>query len=156
MADNFIVIEVKGLKELQAAMDKFPQKSASYMSQAGQQAFERVIKDTKGLEPYPDETAANMPPEPYYIRGRGTQTKSGNRGNSRKMNTQWYAKREGYATRIGNSASYAQYVIGDNQAHFMAPKGWLKLVDVAKDKIKDIVKVYEDWTDKLLKDIGLK
>jgi hypothetical protein len=157
MPDDFIRIEVKGLKELQAAIAKFPQQSAKYLGQAGEEAAKRVLFTTEGLKKYPPAGAANAPPTPYYIRGRGTQYKSGNTGKSEKLGTQWYAKRQGYTTLVGNRASYAKWVHGDeDQASFMAPKGWRKLLEVAKEKMDDILKVYDAWVDKLLKDVGLK
>ena len=155
--DNFIRIEVKGLKELEAAIAKFPQQSAKYMGQAGEEVAKKVIFTTEGLKKYPPLTDANAPPTPYYIRGRGTQTKSGNTGKSEKLGTLWYAKAQGYSTAVGNRASYAKYVHGDDdQATFMAPKGWRKLKEVAEEKITEITKVYDAWVGKLLKDIGLK
>ena len=150
-----VQITVKGLDRLIKGLGRFPREIARYMSQAGHEAGEDVILKTEGLRKYPPATSANQPPTPYYIRGRGTQYKSGNRGNSERLGTQFYVKREGWNTAIGNRASYAKYVVGEQQASFMKPKGWKKLFDVAKDKKAKIQKVYQAWVDKALRDFGL-
>lgn len=156
MPNDFIQIEVKGLDKVIAALDKFPRKVASYMQQAGKESSDRVILPTQGLKRYPPATAANQPPTPYYIRGRGTQYKYGNKGESERYGTQWHTEKRDYMdTLIGNRASYAKYLGGDEQAHFMAPKGWRKLFDVAKEKLPQIKKVYDAWVGKLIKDLGL-
>ena len=148
-------IEFVGLDKLLAAFEKFPKKVARAMSQAGHETANKVILPTKGLQNYPAETAANKPPTPYYIRGRGMQYKNKNTFSSERLGTQWYVKTSGYQTKIGNRASYAKYVHGEDQASFMAPKGWKKLFDVAKQKKKQITKVYQAWVNKTLKELNL-
>lgn len=148
-------IEVKGLDKLEAGLQKFPHEIAKYLQQAGDESAKRVILKEKGLQLYPPATEANAPPVPYYVRGRGTQTASGNKYNSERLGTQWYVEPEGLGTRIGNRASYAKWVHGEEQAHFMAPKGWRKLLEVAEEKRDKITKVYQAWVDKLIHDLGL-
>ena len=156
MPDDFIRIEVQGLEKVQAALTKFPKQIAKYMQQAGSEAAKRAILPTQGLQKYPPAGAANAPPEPYYIRGRGTMTKSGLRATSERMGTQWYTKAsQSFSTEIGNRASYAKWAHGTEQARAMARIGWRKLVAVATEKIGDIVKVYQAWVDKLIRDLGL-
>jgi len=156
MPDDFIKIEVEGIEKITAALARFPREIAKYMQQAGSEAAKRAILPTQGLKKYPGTTAANAPPVPYYIRGRGTQTAHGNLGNSERLGTQWYIKAsKSFSTEIGNRASYAKYVHGEEQASFMGPKGWRKLGDVVKEKMGDIVKVYQAWVDKLIRDLGL-
>lgn len=151
-----IHVEVQGLDKLQAALRRFPQQSQRYLQAAGEEAGKDLLK-VEGLQKYPPETAANMPPTPYYIRGRGTEYGYGNKGNSERLGTQWYTKPAlPYGTEIGNRASYAPYVHGDEQARAMARIGWRKLFDVAMERLPQITKVYQKWVDKLLHDIGLK
>lgn len=150
-----IKVTITGLKELQAAIAKFPKQSAIYLGKAGKEAADRVILPEEGLKKYPPATGANAPPTPYYIRGVGTQYLSKNLGNSERLGTQWYVKSASFKTEIGNRASYAKWVHGEEQASFMAPKGWRKLTEVAKEKLADITKVYDAWVKKLLKDIKL-
>jgi hypothetical protein len=156
MPDDFISIKVENLDKLLEAIQKFPRQAARYLAAAGKEASSHVILPTEGLKKYPPKTAANAPPTPYYIRGRGTQYKSKNTDSSESLGTQFYTESHEYYTTIGNQASYAKYVVGEQQAHFMAPKGWRKLKEVAEEKITDITKVYQACVDKLLRDIGLK
>lgn len=154
---NDIDIEVHGLEELKAAFDKFPLKVARNMSQAAHESANRIILPTRGLQNYPPSTSANQPPTPYYIRGTGMQTSANrNLNNSENLGKQWTTKREGWTARIGNRASYAKWVHGDEQAAAMAKIGWRKLFDVAKEKIGGITKVYQAWVDKTLRECGLK
>jgi hypothetical protein len=157
MADEFIRIEVQNLDKLQRAIEKFPRAAGKYMQGAGKEAASRVILPTEGLKKYPPATAANAPPVPYYIRGRGMQYANRNDGRSERFGTQWYVKAaDKFSTEIGNRASYSQHLSGDNQAGHMAPKGWRKLTEVVGEKMTAITAVYNAWIDKLLKDVGLK
>lgn len=155
MADS-IRIQVEGLEELQKALKKFPTQTKKHTQAAANEAIKRVILPTQGLQKYPPMTAANAPPEPYYIRGRGTQTLKGNKGNSQRLGTQWYTKAQGTGVELGNRATYAPFVHGEEQARAMERIGWRKLIDVINDKMPAIVKVYQAWVDKLLKGCGLK
>ena len=76
--------------------------------------------------------------------------------NSENLGKQWTTKREGWTVRIGNRASYAKWVHGeDTQARKMAEKGWRKLYEVAKEKVGEIQNVYSAWVTKTLNDLGL-
>jgi hypothetical protein len=157
MTDEFLSIKIEGLKELIRAAVEFPLTVAKNMSQAGHEAGERVILPTRGLRNYPPQGAGNKPPTPYYIRGRGTQLRHRNLANSERYGTQFYVKRTGWSTHIGNRASYAVWLADkDKQAKAMAKIGWRKLWDVAHEKLGDIRKVYQAWTDKTLRDVGFK
>ena len=150
-----IQIEVKGLDKLQRGMTQFPKEIGRNMSEAAHEAGKEIV-ETKGLQKYPPETDANKPPTPYYVRGRGTVTKSGLRATSENYGKQFYVKREGQSTMIGNRASYAKYLTGkDDQARAMARIGWRKLIDVAKEKVSIIKRIYQAWIDKTIKDLGL-
>ena len=154
MPDDSLQIEIEGLDKLLKAFEKFPKKVARNMSQAGHQAGNELL-DTEGLRNYPPETAANMPPTPYYIRGRGTQYASRNAADSERLGSQWSIKRRGYSTHIGNRASYAKWVHGQQQARAMSRIGWKQLRKTAKEKIKDITKTYQKWVNKTLRELGI-
>ena len=155
MPDNMIKIQVIGLDKVMAKLNRFPREIARYLGQAGEEAAKRVILKTRGLQLYPPATAANRPPTPYYIRGRGTQYKTRNLGNSERYGSQFFTKSEGYTTEIGNRSSYAVYVGGEKQPEHMAGKGWRKLLEVAQEKMSQITKVYQAWIDKLIHDLRL-
>jgi hypothetical protein len=158
MPEEGLTIKIKGLDKLTGALDKFQQKIAQNMSAAGKQAGKELL-DTKGLRKYPAETAANWPPTPYYVRGKGMQYKAGSSGGSERLGTQWTVRTERFRTTIRNDASYAQWVHGDSegkyQARHMAKIGWKKLLDTAKGMISKLTKIYQAWVDKTIRDLGL-
>ena len=156
---EFIQIEVTGIDKIVTALNKFPQAINKNFANAGKESAKKIW-DTQGLKNYPPVTAANASPEPYYIRGRGMQTKSGNRGGSEKLKSQFYAESSGMNTTIGNRASYADYVVGEGQAKQMSkdariPKGWRKLYEVAEEKKADITRIYQGMVDYTIKQLGL-
>jgi hypothetical protein len=151
-----IHIEVKGIKELQAALKRFPLMVKQYMEDAGREAAEDLL-DNKGLRDYPGETSANKPPAPYYVRGEGMVYKSGPRGGSENLGTQWDVDAQGFKTTVKNNASYAKWVHGDkSQARVMAAIGWRKLFETAKERAGSMSVIYNRWVNKLLRDIKLK
>ena len=152
MPDN-VHVEIKGLARLQAALRQFPGVVARDMSAAGKEAAEEILK-TPGVRTYPGQTPANAPPVPYYIRGRGTETASGNLGNSEKLGTQWNVQR-GWSTRIGNRASYAGHVHGEKQAAAMGVIGWVKLKDAALMKLTQVRRTYNRWVKYTLAKLGI-
>lgn len=157
MTEPALKIELKGLDKLNRALKKFPKTVIKNMGQAGAESARDIILREKGMgDNYPPETAANQPPTPYYIRGTGTQTASGNYGESKNLGKQWVVEPKGYQTRISNATAYARYVHGEEQAGAMAGIGWKKLHDTAKKKIKQITRVYQGWVNKTLRDVGLK
>jgi hypothetical protein len=103
------------------------------------------------------ETAANLPPTPYYTRGEGMQYKTTIRRTSENLGDNWVVSQQhgGYYTKIGNRVSYAKYVHGDQQAHWMKRIGWKKLKDVADDKMPRIRVIYQKWINRAIKKAGL-
>lgn len=160
-----LTIEIKGLDVLLKAFEKFPKEIARGMSQAGHEAANEVLDETVGLRDYPPETDANMPRTiagtnrvlPWYQRGYGTRyIGGGGRKTSENLGKQWYVKREGYKARIGNRASYAKYVHGDDtQAKAMAKIGWKKLFATFEKKKAKITKIYQEMVDRTIAKLGL-
>jgi len=155
MADD-IHIEVKGIKELQAALARFPQQVKKYLEAAGREAAEELLNN-RGLRNYPGETSANAPPTPYYVRGEGMVYKSGMRHTSEDLGTQWTVEAQDFKVTISNSASYAKWVHGDtSQARVMAAIGWRKLFETAKERVGSLAVIYNRHIKRLLHDIKLK
>ncbi len=152
MAD--VSINVTGLDKLLAAFEKFPDEVARYLESAGREAAEEVL-DTTGLRAYPPAGAGNSPPTPYYVRGQGTQYASYNDGRSERFGTQFYVEPKDFVTTIGNRASYAKYLAGEEQAGHMGAIGWRKLLEVAIEKQPALAAIYQGWVDKAIKDLGL-
>lgn len=149
-------IQIIGLDKLLANLKKFPKQIEKNLGQAGNESAENIIFPTQGLKGYPPATAGNQPPAPFYIRGRGLQTGTRNLGNSERAGTQFYSRNEGSKTLIGNRASYAHYLFGEEtQAVALKQIGWKTLVAVINDKIGEIRDVYQKWVDKTITDLNL-
>lgn len=168
-----IQIETKELNLLTSKLNKFRGTLDKYMSAMAEEAGNLIIKQ-QGLKKYPPATEANQAGRyslknhramGYYIRGRGWSyplTKGGavtgykNTGSSEKYGTQFYVKREGTGARIGNRASYAKYLTDENdQSERMAKIGWRKMIDVAREKMPQIKKIFDKWVQKALAEIKL-
>jgi hypothetical protein len=171
-----IKLEIKGIEIIRALVNQFPQEISNSLWGAGREAAQEILK-TQGLRKYPPADAANQPGRTkvvtfgngraatfrmgYYIRGRGFQapTRGGgyrNLANSERYGTQWYVNRDGYKTEIGNRASYAHWLAGDDQARAMGARGWRKLLDVVAEKLPAITSIYQQWIDKLLNKLSHK
>jgi len=93
---------------------------------------------------YPPASAANAPPYPYYERGWGTRTgPSSGRQTSERLSTKWYHTVYPDYLKIGNVATYAGYVHGEEQNPIHGHRGWKKLLDVAKEQLPGIIKKLE-------------
>lgn len=151
-----IFIQIGGIETVIMAAENFPREAARYMAAAAEEATKDVILPTEGLQEYPPLTTANLPPPPFYIRGRGLQLSSGrNTMSSERLGTQWHVVTVSYfVTEVANRATYAKWVHGDQQARAMARIGWKKLKETAESLVSKIVVVYEAWVEKLLKDVG--
>lgn len=157
MAEDIITIHIDGIDRVISNLDRLSDSIRRDISAAGQEAANEIL-DTRGIRLYPPETDANRPPTPYYIRGRGMQRAGRRRPEyndlkSERLGTQWYvvADYSSMQTVVGNRASYAPYVHGDEQAHRMAAKGWRRLFEVAQEKIAQITEIYQAWIDRIIR-----
>ncbi len=155
MTQPALEVELKGLDKLNRAMKKFPKTVIKNFGRAGQEVSDDIILSTEGLRNYPPLSAANVPPTPYYIRGRGTQTATRNYEESEVLGKNWVVSAKGHQTRISNATPYARWLHGEEQAGAMAEIGWKKLHDTAKKKIKQITRIYQAWVNKTLRDLDL-
>lgn len=91
---------------------------------------------------YPQWT--DSPPYPYYIRGRGTQySESYNDQRSENLRERWWVKVFPHYLKVGNAASYAGWVHGEEQTETHKKHGWKKLLDTAKKEMPGIIKKLE-------------
>jgi len=81
--------------------------------------------------------------------------KSGLKATSENMKALWVVENKDFKTTISNSASYAKWVHGEQQARAMQAIGWRKLVEVAKESQSHITTIYNRWVNKLLRDLKL-
>jgi len=151
-------VRVRGLTALTEGFRRAPKAIGQAVADASTLAGKRII-DTVGLGKYPPMGPGNQPPTPYYVRGEGTQLKSKNLHNSEKLGARFHSLGEarglGAVIKLGNTASYAPYVVGDEQSRVMAKIGWRKLRDVAKQKLSEVGKIFEEVIGAALKQIGL-
>ena len=124
--------------------------------QARKGALQAVLfKIEADLGEYPASSEANSPPTPFYIRGRGTQTASGNTLTSEQMNQRWETKipsNNFNRGRVTNNASYSPFVIGDKQTAFHKRRGWpnVPAYTKARIKLKQLEKIYAKTLEKLV------
>lgn len=106
------------------------------------------------VRPYPSETMANSPTNPqghWYERGYGTKFASG-RGyqtSERLGDRWWYQLIYGPGVKIGNAATYAGWVHGEEQAAFHKERGWKRLLKTAIDELPEIVRKIERQIDRI-------
>ena len=157
MSDETIKIRIEGLNEAIRGIQNIDIDLPRYLRGAGQEVS-RDLLGVRGLQNYPPATAANQPPPPFYVRGRGMQTSaSRNDGKSERLGTRWETRQHGqYGTEIRNPASYAEWVHGLKQARAMAAIGWRILLEVAKERVDIMTGIYGKWVDNLLRKNGLK
>lgn len=146
--------DIKGINELEAKLKRVGVSLNKY-TQAGASEAAKNLIEAEGLGKYPPLTAANQPPTPYYIRGRGMQYKTKNNYKSERLKEGFTVAKISYGAKIGNNASYAPYVVGEKQASRMAEIGWKSLPKYAKEKIDDIKDTLSKWIRKALDDAKL-
>ena len=134
-------IEIKGLDKLVKKIDKLGKMDA--VKVALKQAATFLAGE---MAEYPPQTAANQPPTPFYIRGRGLQTASGNLFNSGNIANSWERAKpqirdRGMTVAIGSNVSYVRFVQSkDDQARWMKDIGWQtdqQVLDENKDEVTE-------------------
>jgi len=161
MANNerFLEIDVDA-EDMIRALEKAPIEIMRHWAQAGREVGEEVVK-SRGLRTYPAAPPNNAPPYPGYLRGIGYVYADGtNDGKSERYGTQFTVRQRGRTqTIIGNRASYAEHLAGENQSRKVSKnipgRGWRILGDVVDEKIKVINRIYTAWMRKALRKIGL-
>jgi len=159
-----IEVDVKNEKVI-AALKKAPIEIMRHWSQAGREAGKEII-GTKGLKNYPSEPSGRKIPG-GYLRGIGYIYADGtSKNNSERYGTQFTVRQRGTTqTVIGNRASYAEHLtgsrIGGGGQSYVINKnisggGWRILLDVAKEKINILNRIYTLWMIKALRKLGLQ
>ncbi len=144
-------IQIKGLDKLVKKINKLEQMDAV------KAALKNAALMLAGeMAEYPPQTAANQPPVPYYIRGRGTQTASGNLGNSEDLANKWRGAKprisnKGFTATIGTNVSYAPFVQSDDfQARWMKDIGWQTDKQVLEENEKEVTEELSDAIKKII------
>ena len=152
-----INIKITGLNRLMKGFKKFPLEIARGFSLAGHTAGTEILAQPGLGTNYPPLSTQRRPPQyPYYQRGRGTVYSSGGSDNSSEnMGKKWYIRRTAAQVEIGNVASYAYRVHGEQQTALMKKFGWKKLEETAKKMQGRIELIYQTQVDKLIARLGL-
>lgn len=155
-----ITLKITNLDALKQAVLNEPEKLAAVLNAAGDTAA-KLLLETEGLAAYPPESKANKPPEPFYIRGRGTQVKNAqgvsvNLGNSQRLGEHWSVEHDGAGvTTVANrGVTYARYVHDDSaQRAGMARIGWRRLGATAREEEAQITAAYEEAVLQFLREM---
>lgn len=174
-----IRLQVTGMDKLERNIAAFGDEISKGLKPAGEE-MAREILDTEGLRKYPGVTAANAPGrtrevmfrgakglatfrQGYYVRTDGAYVPVRGGGYKALHNSENYGKRfttkteagYGFRTTIGNSAKYAGYLAGDDQAGAMAKIGWRKLYDVAESKMGKLTDILQAYINRIIRKLGL-
>jgi len=139
------VIEIRGLKELQARMAKYPQKLEQELKR-GMDASLLVLHEK--VPPYPP------PPADSTYRRTGTLGRSlgASLGGGKSGKPAIYETKKissGYEGRFGTNVEYAPYVIGENTQARVHRGRWWTLKKVAQDASKKIMQVWNGIAENL-------
>jgi hypothetical protein len=154
-----IKVEVKGVDEFIRKTKNFQAELAKANAPLAAMIVQLVTlpRGDGSKQTYPQQTARNHPPPPFYRRGIGTQVSARhNLGNSEQLHTHFTYTTKPLQVTIKNNVSYAKFVIGYPNTPKMRSIGWRSLYLLARDKIKDIHDLYLLWMIKTLKDLKLK
>lgn len=136
-------VKAKGFKATKKKIADITDMRSKRHKRAMERVTQQVVSDN--IE-YPPSTAANRPPTPFYIRGRGLQLKRGNKLNSEDLLHRWDTKvkasRDSIVGYVLNTASYAAFVVGDRQAWFHALRGWPNVYVYVRRKRRDLAELY--------------
>lgn len=133
------VIRIDGLEELEAKLRKMltPPVYQKALRRLGEEVKLRAI-------PYPPEGAWNQPgpyPARWYQRHFGPRWARkgggiGGRNTSERMQQHWVVSERGQlSVEVGNTASYAPFVMGEEQVEFHRAHGWRKLSEIAREEL---------------------
>lgn len=125
-------ITIEGLPELLGRLDNV-EKTITTLNTT----VEAVMREGQtSAATYPPSTEANSPSNPsgrWYERGYGPkwQTQSGVHGRktSQTLSKKWYVKGRKTGVEVGNTASYASAVHGDDALPIHKSRGWKNLTD---------------------------
>ena len=160
-----IRIDVSGVDKISELITRFPGHLQEALEAAGKETASEIL-ETEGIRKYPP-VQLPRPAMPmtekqrrwfFYALKNNLIDVPYNRGgtNSQKFGSQWYVEQSHYTTTIGNRSGYGGYLVGENQAQYMASLGWRKLTDVAADKTNKIKTIYEGWLNRAVEKSGLK
>lgn len=159
-----ISVKITGGEVLRKMLEQFPVELEKAITAAGEESAKEVL-ETTGIRKYPPVQLPRpaMPMTDKQRRGFFAKLRAGEievpyvRGGSKskEFGRQFYVTQQGYNTIVGNNSPYNDYLIGPNQAAYMAVLGWRKLDEVAQEKKDKMEKIYAGWVKRSIKQAGL-
>lgn len=161
-----LTIEIHGLTELGVALGRYPKQSARHLRAAAVESGKQIYTQV-GLKKYPRNMRLAQFPNGFrsekqrrfvmMLISRGkVPYRRGQALNSEKYGSQWYAEPYGLiGAKVGNRASYAKWLGGNDPSGYMQQRGWRRLYDVAHEQMPAVQKIYNAWIKKLIRACGL-
>lgn len=143
-------IEIEGLDELEEKIN-----------QIEDLPFLQAYLETIGLHiqgkvnPYPPSSIANSPGNPsgrWYERNFGMRSITGwSKRTSENLSKKWYSTVKKDSIEVGNTASYAPYVQGEEkQAKIHKERGWKTLEKTVEEEVPNILDNLKEEIDERL------
>jgi len=124
----------------------------------------KIAKEVKVQAiPYPSEGPWNQPgpyPARWYQRQFGSRwaLKGGGTGgnsSSERMQKLWVITQKGpWQVSVGNRASYAPYVMGEEQRSYHEAHGWKKLKEIGAEESRKGPRIMEEELEKSIQEHG--
>lgn len=163
MANDFIGIDVQGIKELQAKLAKLPKAA---QDAGADEAYDYLLNVLREYPPYKyvsratgyDGTPWFSEKQRRYVMAainEGTIV-PGRSNRSQEMAKGWKKHGSGAAAFIANEVPYSGYLMGDDsQSRHMAKIGWKTLSKVTQERLSKIVEKFDAGVKKAIKRLGL-
>lgn len=150
---------------IQKKIDAIPNELDRNWAAASDEAAKEILM-SPGIVDYPIQKIGVPQPfktdksRRYFFaalrRGEITVPYRRGQGKSQTYGKQWYVETSGMTATIANRATYARYLAGETeQSAYMKARGWRKIKEVADEKLPEIIKIYEGWTGRALKNLKL-
>lgn len=147
-------VEISGIEELLLLYQAGDAVAEGLLLEGMERSVNYAVKNAVWA---PEETEANQPPPPYYIRDVGTQYKDHNRNESQHMSQEdsWDKTIEmidnGVIGTIEPIPTYAPYLHGiQSQTRIHASRGWRKVDAIANDINDHIQDIFVEQTKTLV------
>lgn len=131
-----IIVEVKGLEKLNAALRQFPDIAHGEI----ERAMEATVQHLAGI-------ASEYPPKPPQSEYRRTVTLG------RSITGRMEVRPEEVLGFVGTKVQYAPFVIGPRQRDFHKRTGWRKLEDVVTDNLDFVETTMEQAAERIVQRI---
>lgn len=162
MANDFIGVDVQGIKELQAKLAKLPKEA---QDAGADEAYDYLLNVLREYPSYKYVSRAAGYGKTWFSEkqrrfvmaaiNQGTIT-PGSPNRTQAMAKGWKKHGTGAAAFIANEVPYAPYLMGDDsQSRHMQKIGWKTLGKVTQERVSKIVEKFDAGVKKAIKRLGL-